>query len=94
MSRSYKKNPISKDNSRGAKQQANGVVRRAQDVPNGKQYKKFYSQYDICDWWTYMSKDHWIRQWHEDEDGSWRKRRWNNDFDVYMKYWYTCFKRK
>jgi len=37
------------------KNQANRRVRRAKNVTDGKLYKKFYDQYEICDWkmlWT------------------------------------------
>lgn len=58
MSRSYKhrKSPIvyiKEPNSKFGKKQASAAVRRAADVPNGKQYKKFYCSWDISDYrWT------------------------------------------
>lgn len=51
MSRSYKKNPIIKDNTRGMKKVANRKVRRTKDIPlKGTAYKKAFPQYDIHDW--------------------------------------------
>jgi len=50
MSRSFRKNPIIKDSSKWAKQHANKVVRRTQDVSGGKNYKKVFESWDICDW--------------------------------------------
>ena len=58
MSRSYKKNPVTKDNYPGAKRAANKKVRRTLDLPirKGNSYKKVFSQWDIRDWvsrWTW-----------------------------------------
>lgn len=33
-----------------AKNQANRLIRRNKDVPNGKTYRKFYNPWNICDW--------------------------------------------
>lgn len=32
------------------KNQANRRIRRSKNIPNHKAYKKFYEQYDICDY--------------------------------------------
>ena len=50
MSRSYKKSLWIKDRSPFHKKQANRKVRRSEDVPNGKAYRKFYESYDISDY--------------------------------------------
>ncbi|MDE5570181.1 MAG: hypothetical protein K2J47_01355 [Ruminococcus sp.] len=56
MSRSYKFRKTGKivffkeSNSKFGKKSASSAVRRAEDVPNGKAYKKFFCSYDICDY--------------------------------------------
>jgi len=51
MSRSYKKNPVVKDNDRTSKRLANRAVRNRCGLSNGGCYKKVFNQYNICDWW-------------------------------------------
>lgn len=53
LSRSYRKTPIVKDRTRGAKTAANRKVRRSSEVSNGANYRRHYPQYDICDWKFY-----------------------------------------
>ena len=54
MSRSFRK-PILTDGYKGNKRkqfeknQANKRVRKSKDIPNGKEYKKIYNSWDICD---------------------------------------------
>lgn len=56
MSRSYRKTPISRGNNRREKVLANRRVRHSVEVPNGKQYRKFYNSYDITDTvWGYTT---------------------------------------
>lgn len=54
MSRSYKKNPISKcdpKNGTPGKKFANRKVRRCKDaIPNGKAYRKIYNSWEIHDY--------------------------------------------
>lgn len=50
MSRSRKKNLVIKDNSSFAKNQANRLIRRSIDVPDGKAYRRFYNPWNISDW--------------------------------------------
>lgn len=59
MSDSKKKHPGFVDRNPFAKNQANRRIRRYKgEVGNGGWYKRFYSQYDICDWSNlYWSKD-------------------------------------
>lgn len=81
MSRSYKKTPIVKDNKRGrkhSKRQANKKVRHSHEVPNGKQYRKFYNPWDIYDWIYFTSFEDY-KQWCEEETEeemyvAWKKR--------------------
>ena len=71
MSRSYKhrKSPvvhIKDPNNKFCKKQASAAVRRAADVPNGKQYRKFYCSWDISDYeWTETkyTREEFRRKW-------------------------------
>lgn len=71
MSRSYKhrKNAVihfKERNSRFGKRQASSAVRRAVDVPKGRQYRKFYCSWNICDYeWTEKkyTRDEFRRKW-------------------------------
>lgn len=85
MSRSYRKTPIVKDNKNGrkfAKRQANKRVRRNEDVPNGKQYRKYYNPWDIYDWITFCSFEEykswgWVFEEDKSEEemyAEWKKR--------------------
>jgi hypothetical protein len=52
LSRSYCTSWVT-DRSRGRskeKRYANHTIRKAEDVPNGKTYKKFYESWDISDY--------------------------------------------
>lgn len=54
MARSYRKPFVTQGyGSQGrkwSKNQANRRVRRSQDVPSGKAYRKFYDSWNIVDW--------------------------------------------
>ena len=53
MSRSYKKNPIIRDNGprkQFYKRAANKIVRKYPDIQSGGFYRKIAYAYDICDW--------------------------------------------
>ena len=58
MSRSYRK-PWVTDGYKGSKRKqffkrlANKVVRRSNEVPDGKAFRKFFCTYDICDFKFY-----------------------------------------
>lgn len=56
MSRSYKKQLWLTNSGSGyrkfAKAQANRQVRRSNDVPDGKKYRRYYDSWDICDFKT------------------------------------------
>ena len=59
MSRSYRKTPIIKDNSKHRKlfkHLANKKVRR-EACGNGAEYKKHFDQYDICDYYYFIDKN-------------------------------------
>lgn len=80
MSRSYKKTPISKDNPGGrksSKKQANRRVRNSKNVPNGKQYRKFFNSYDIYDYISECSFEEYKKYQDAETEqelyGQWRK---------------------
>lgn len=64
MARSYRKTPIIKDRTKNAKKHANRKVRRLKDIPSGGQYRKYYSQYDVCDWVFYKTLNQAIVDWY------------------------------
>lgn len=86
MSRSYHKQPILKDHNRGMKTIANRKVRRALNrnfdfaLPNGS-YRKFFPQYDICDYRSIIPRK--FEHYFQDELREWKERK--------MHYYY-CFK--
>jgi len=89
MSRSYKKTPIVKDNSRGRKKDkrsANKKVRNRKHVANGKQYRKYFNTWDIYDYVSYCSLErfmefkHLRRRYTTDEE---MKQAWRRSF--YLK---------
>ena len=70
MSRSWKKVWGFVDRSPTAKKYANKKVRRTQDVPNGKAYKKLYDSYNICDYALLVLETcdiDWMNECHFDE---------------------------
>lgn len=84
MSRSYKKTPIVKDNKGGrkaAKKEANRKVRQSKDVPNGKQYRKFYNPWDIYDYVMYCDSYKEMSSYRKDEEKA-------------KKLWYKYYYRK
>ncbi len=62
MSRSYKKFPAIKDNSnsKDGKRIANKRIRKYENIPSGKSYKKYYPSWNIsdfcfiCNWREYL----------------------------------------
>lgn len=69
MSRSYKKTPIVKDGKSGypGKKFANKAVRRYKgEIPNGKQYRKIYSSYDIHDYAFRCTYEEFKREYERD----------------------------
>jgi hypothetical protein len=74
MSRSYKKTPVTQDFGRRRKhdkQLANRKIRRAkflEEISSGGHYKKFYDQYDICDWYSRHTLNDALKSWGERVD--------------------------
>lgn len=99
MSRSFKKSPINKDrNSKSGKRFASRAVRRASDVPNGKQFRKVYCSWDISDWRfrgrSYTVEEFrraWFNPDNRELDGL--KNSFNNWKDAY-RFWLRGYKRK
>ena len=59
MSRSYKKTPIYTDHRKGRKyfkRKANKCVRKAENIPHGRKYKRYYNTWDIHDYRIRWSK--------------------------------------
>ena len=59
LARSVKKNPIRTDGRNGQKipkRFSNKTIRREEDIPNGKAYKKYYCSWNIHD---YISRLDW-----------------------------------
>lgn len=70
MSRSYKKNPVVKENLRykkDMKRQANKAVRNAEDVSSGREYKKVFESWNINDYKSRYTKDEAIQSWLNEE---------------------------
>jgi hypothetical protein len=68
VARSFRKNPIVKDVSKYGKKFANRKVRRIDgEVPNGTQYRKFYSQYDVCEWSYRKTLGEAVADWYADQ---------------------------
>lgn len=65
MSRSYKREIVFKDsNSKIYKHQAVKVVRRDENIADGKSYKKKYCSYNICDYNKYQgSLENALAEW-------------------------------
>lgn len=61
MSRSYKHTPVIKDHNSSGKHQANRTIRRTKDLQGkGTLYKKFYPQWDVSEWRSYISLRVWL----------------------------------
>ena len=67
MSRSYRRNGFAKwqGNATSSKRHANKVVRKTEDVPNGKAYKKAYCSWNICEQGAWLID--WELPWVKEE---------------------------
>ena len=85
MSRSFKKTPYAGDKKDSyCKNRANRKIRRSKDVQDGKQYKKEYCSWMICDYYDITSwEDFW--NWHKDDYA---------DKDEARRDWLKMYKRK
>ena len=94
MSRSFRKHPRAKDPAnKGMKKYANKRVRKTENIPNGKAYKKVFESYDISDWNWIWTKNEAIRMYLSAEPESWIRQRFET-LEKYLIYWEKCVKRK
>lgn len=101
MSRSYKKNPIIKDNGKGKKDKkaiANSRVRnqlKNEDyiIANGCAYKKEYESWNIADYVFRFTEDEARHHYEEmSKDSKWFRDKWPT-LESFMNYWkkhYRC----
>lgn len=102
MSRSYKKEPVYTDYSRKTtkywKRQANHKVRRENNIPNGKAYRKVYNSWKIHDYVTRWTKTEAIAWYNKVTSDSWPYNWWIEKYstlDAYLnEYWEHDFHRK
>ncbi|SEU27919.1 hypothetical protein [Paenibacillus sp. NFR01] len=95
MSRSVKKSPACTDHrtpgTRWSKRQASKAVRRyAEEIQDGKWYRKVYCSWNICDYRFYKTKQQAIHEW---ETESWRQDRFPTRAAV-INDWADSFRRK
>jgi len=101
MARSYKKNPVVKDSSKGMKTVANKLFRRKKNVfvANGNAYRKFFCSYNISDWFfreTYPEYLLRARRYRSDYENGINVYRRCIDYSGGMSYWqwFRMYKRK
>ena len=92
MSRSYKKYPCSKDGGparvKFAKREANKKVRRTDDIPSGKSYRRVFEPWDIHDcinYWPWREAKAWYE---ENKDDVYWLRRYPT-LKSFYRYWKT-----
>lgn len=98
MSRSYKKTPIFKCNTRQGKKLANQRVRaylkRGGEIANGNAYKKVFQSYNISDYETYETLNEAIIDWERNEKYyELGMTKWRYSFDEAIYWWrrsYQC----
>ena len=69
MSRSYKKTPICTDYKKGRKyfkRKANKRVRKEENIPHGRKYKRYYNTWDIHDYRFRWSKEEAEKDYYKD----------------------------
>lgn len=92
MSRSYKKYPCSKDGGptrvKFTKREANKKVRRTDNIPSGKSYKRVFEPYEIHDYVNYWPW-HEAKAWYEEnkDDVYWLCR--YPTLKSFYRYWKT-----
>ena len=102
MSRSYRKNPIVKDNGKSKKEMkslANRKVRRKLNDPDfnmadGKAYKKEFESWDIADFISRWTKEDAINEYEsKSKKYRWFKEEWPT-LEDYLNYWEKTMHRK
>lgn len=105
MSRSYKKNPIIKENGKSkkvGKTIANSHLRsyikqNPENIPQNMQYKKVYDRWNFCDWCTRCSKREWEQYYYDRKAPHyWKFRRPGEEESLQesMNYWNKIYRRK
>ena len=101
MSRSYKKNPVGKDNGdkKSMKVIANRAVRRRvkndEDMPARLPHKKMTESWDITDYKSRMTRDEAIKWYNDDSQHKSEKfKRRYPTLEAWLKYWEKCYVRK
>ena len=102
MSRSYRKNPIIKDNGKSKKEMkslANRKVRRKLNdsdfnISNGNAYKKEFESWDIADFISRWTKEDAIKEYEsKSKKYRWFKEEWPT-LEDYLNYWEKTMHRK
>ena len=102
MSRSYRKNPIIKDNGKSKKEMkslANRKVRRKLndpdfDIADGKAYKKEFESFNIADFISRWTKEDAIKEYEsKSKKYRWFKEEWPT-LEDYLNYWEKTMHRK
>lgn len=102
MGKSYRKNPIVKDNGKSKKEMkslANRKVRRKLNDPDfniadGKAYKKEFESWDIADFISRWTKEDAIKEYeNKSKKYRWFKEEWPT-LEDYLNYWEKTMHRK
>lgn len=102
MSRSYRKNPIVKDNGKSKKEMkslANRKVRRKLndpdfDIADGKAYRKEFESWDIADFISRWTKEDAVKEYEsKSKKYPWFKKEWPT-LEDYLNYWEKTMHRK
>lgn len=102
MSRSYKKNPITKDNGKSKKTAKTFAVRKTRrklknldyEIANGKAYRKEFESWEIADYVTRWTKEDAINEYESKSNKyCWFREQWPT-LEDYLNYWEKCMHRK
>lgn len=99
MSRSYKKFTVCKDrNSKFGKSSASRTVRRAENVPSGGRFKRFYCTWNICDYRSkekFYTAEEFRRKWFDksNTEFDWMRRRYRVWKEAY-RHWLRWYRMK
>ena len=100
MSRSYKKTPIYKGSPEGniGQKIANRFLRRKlkkiNELPQHKEYKKYYNSWEIHDWKSFWTLEDAKQQYKELSEKEWFKKKYPTEEDFLNKIWYKSVRRK
>lgn len=99
MSRSYKKNPITKDNGKSKKTAKTFAVRKTRrklkdldyDIADGKAYRKEFESWAIADYVTRWTKEKAIQEY---ETNQYIDKKRFPTLQSWINYWEKCMHRK